>query len=147
MPRSAIERTLGAFHVERPGDDRDGQDAELLGDLRNHRRRAGAGAAAHAGGDEQHVAALDHLDDAIAIFHRRLTTDLGIGAGAQALGDVAADLQCGLHLRVLQRLRIGVDADELDTLDTTGDHVGDGVAAAAAYADHLDDSVLAVCIH
>src|ERR1700689_4462929 len=46
----------------------------------------------HASGDEQHVAALDHFDDAIAVLHRRLAADLRIGAGAQALGDAASDL-------------------------------------------------------
>ena len=28
-----------------------------------------------------------------------------------------------------------------------GHHVRDGVAAAAAHADHLDDGALAVCVH
>ena len=140
-------RALVAFHLERLGDHRDGQDAELLGDLRHHRRRARAGAAAHAGGDEQHVAAFDQLDDAVAVFHRRLPADFRVGAGAQALGDVAADLQRGAHLGVLQRLRIGVDADEIHALEAGLDHVRDGVAAAAAHADHLDDGALAVCIH
>ena len=43
--------------------------------------------------------------------------DFRIGARAQTLGDVAADLQSGLHLGVLQRLRVGVDAHELHALD------------------------------
>jgi hypothetical protein len=60
---------------------------------------------------------LDQLDDAVAIFHRRLPADFRIGAGAQSLGDVAADLQRGLHLRCLQCLRIGVDADEIHPFD------------------------------
>ena len=54
---------------------------------------------------------------------------------------------CGLDLRVLERLRVGVDADEIHTFDARGDHVRDGVAAAAAHADHLDHSALAVGIH
>jgi hypothetical protein len=37
-----------------------------------------------------------------------------------------------------QRLRVGVGADELHALHAALDHVGDGVAAAAADADHLD---------
>src|SRR5947207_2836224 len=60
--------------------------------------------AAHAGGDEQHVAALDQLDDAVAVLHRRLTADFRVGARPQPLGDVAADLQRRLHLGVLQGL-------------------------------------------
>ena len=50
-------------------------------------------------------------------FHRGLTAYFGVGAGAQTFGDVAADLQCGAHLGVLQRLRIGVDANEFHTLE------------------------------
>ena len=138
---------LVAFHLKRLGHHRDGEDAQLARDLGHHRRRAGAGATAHARGDEQHVAALDQLDDAIAILHRRLAADLRIGAGAESLGDVAADLQRGLDLRGLQRLRIGVDADEVHAFDPAGHHVRDGVAAAAAHADDLDHSALAVCVH
>ena len=48
----ALQRDLhapAAFERERLGDHRHRQDAHLLGQLRHHRRRAGAGAAAHAG--------------------------------------------------------------------------------------------------
>jgi hypothetical protein len=38
----------------------------------------------------------------------------------------------------LQGLRVGVGADELHALHACVDHVLDGVAAAAAHADHLD---------
>jgi hypothetical protein len=38
----------------------------------------------------------------------------------------------------VERLRVGVGADELHALHTLRDHVLDGVAAAAAHADHLD---------
>ena len=72
------------FEVERLGDDADGEDAHLAGDARDHRRRAGAGAAAHAGGDEEHVRAVDRLADAVdRLFGRRLAR-LRLGAGAQA---------------------------------------------------------------
>ena len=54
-----------ALELEGLGDHADGQDAHLLGHARDHRRRAGAGAAAHAGGDEQHVRAADGLADAV----------------------------------------------------------------------------------
>jgi hypothetical protein len=140
-------RALVAFHLERLGDDGDRQDAEFLGDLRDHGSGARAGAAAHARGDEQHVAAFDELDDAVAILHRGLAADFRVGAGAQALGDVAADLQRGAHLGVLERLRIGVDANEIHALEAGLDHVRDGIAAAAAHAQHLDDGTLTVRVH
>src|SRR6185295_2901718 len=136
-------RAFVALHRERPRHDRHREDAELARDLRNDRRGARAGAAAHARGDEQHVASLDQLDDAIPVLHRRLPPDFRVRPGAEALRDVAADLKRGLHLRVLQRLRVGVHADELDALDSALRHVRHGVAAAAAHADHLDHSRLA----
>src|SRR5580698_7695943 len=108
---------------------------------------ATTGAAAHAGGDEQHVAALDELDDAVTVLHGRLAADLRVGAGTESLGDVAADLQRRLDLGMFQRLRIGVDAHELHPIDAGRDHVRHGVAAAAAHADHLDDGALAVRVH
>jgi hypothetical protein len=48
---------------------------------------------------------------------------------------------------VLQRLGIGIGADELHTLDVGLHHVLHGVAAAAADTDDLDHCVLTVCIH
>ena len=67
IPSSAWRAALGALEVERPGDDADGQRADLvLGDLGDHGRRAGAGAAALARGDEDHVGALERLLDVVA---------------------------------------------------------------------------------
>src|SRR5690606_11704100 len=116
-------RPLAAFHIERPSDDRDGQNAELLRHLRDDRRCTRSRATAHACGDEEHVRTFDHLDDSIAIFHRGLTTYFRIGAGAQTLRDVATDLQAHLHLGVLERLRIGVDANEIYAFDPSTHHV------------------------
>ena len=124
-----------AFELERLGDDADGQDAHFLGDARDHRRGAGAGAAAHAGGDEQHVRAVDRLADAVDRFFRGGLAALGLGARAQARG---AELDQVVGGRAVEGLRVGVGADELNALDPLRDHVVDRVAAAAAHADHLD---------
>ncbi len=141
------QRALAALHLKRTGHHRHREDAHFLGNLRHHRRGTGAGTTAHAGSDEQHVAALDELDDPVPILHRGLTAHFRVGTGAQTLGDVGADLQRGLHLRVLQGLRVSIDAHEVHAIDTRGDHVCNGVAAAAADSDHLDHSTLAVRIH
>ena len=67
-----------------------------------------------------------------------LAADLGIGSGAEAARELAADVE--LHVRVgqQQRLRVGVDGDELDALEAGVDHAVDRVAATAADADDLD---------
>ena len=140
----ALERHLHAataFERERLGDHRDGEDPHLLGELRHDGRRARAGAAAHAGGDEHHVRALQGVHDAFAIFQRRLAADFRIRARAQALGDVAAELQLQLRAAVLDRLRVGVRRDEFHAVHAAVDHVRDRVAAATADADDLDHRV------
>ena len=82
-----------AFERERARDDGDGEDAHLAGQRGDHRRRAGAGAAAQAGGDEDHVGAFERLDDLFGIFERGAAAHVGIGARAQAGGEPHAELQ------------------------------------------------------
>jgi hypothetical protein len=141
------EHALVALEAEGLGHHRHHQDVHLLRHLRHHRRGAGTGAAAHTGGDEHHVGALQHLLDAVAVLEGRLAAHVRVGAGAQALGEAAADLQGGLGVGLAQHLGVGVDGDEVDALDALGHHVLDGVAATAAHADDLDHRVLGHVIH
>ena len=57
-------RALPALEEEGLGHDADRERALFARELRDDGRRAGAGAAAHAGGDEDHVRAGDALLDA-----------------------------------------------------------------------------------
>ena len=86
-------RALPALEEERLGHDADRERALFTRELRDDRRRAGAGAAAHAGGDEDHVGAADELLDALVILQRGLAAVLGIGAGAEAARDRVADVR------------------------------------------------------
>jgi len=113
----------------------------------SRRRRTGSGAPAHTSGYEQHVAAFYRFLQAFTIFHRRLTTNTGVRTGSQPLGNAAADLDTGLGLHVLQRLHIGIHANELDAFDTGFDHVLHGIATAAANSHHLYHRILRKCIH
>jgi hypothetical protein len=47
---------------------------------------------------------------------------------------------------MFQRLRVGVDANEIHAFDTGLDHVSDRVTAAAADANHFNDCALVFCI-
>lgn len=136
-----------ALERERLGDHRDRQDVHLLGDLRHHRGGTGTRTTAHAGGDEDHVGALQQILDAFTVLQCSLATDRRIRPGPQALGDVAAQLQQRLGIQALQSLGIGVGTDEIDAFQLRVDHVLHGVAAAAPNADDLDRRVLAIGVH
>ncbi len=139
MPFSAwVERRLPS-KLNGPGHDADGQRAQRAGDARHDRGTAGAGAAALARGDEDHVGALEHLFDLVGVVLGGLTALVGVGAGAEAAGQVAADVELDVGVAHQQRLGVGVHRDELDAAQTGLDHAVDGVDAAAADADDLDD--------
>ncbi len=125
-----------------------GQDAELLGELRDNRRGPCAGSTAHAGGDEHHVRTLEEIDDSVAILECRLSADIGIGAGTEALGHIAPELQRGAHGGLVERLRVGIRTHEFDAFDIRAQHVLDGVAATATNTDDTYDSAaLTICIY
>ena len=138
MPSSAIRLRRAPSKRERLGDDADGQRAGLLRELGDDGRRAGARAAAHAAGHEDHVGALHQALDVFGRLHRSLLADLGLPAGAEALGQLVADAQALRRIGQHQRLGVRVDRDELDAPDALLDHAVDGVGAAAAHAQHLD---------
>ena len=129
---------MRALELERLGDDGDGQGAELRRQAGDDRRRAGAGAAAEAGGDEHHVGAVERLNQLVGVLERRLAAHVRVGASAEALGELAADLDLHRRRVDLQRLQVGVGDDELDALEAALHHARDGVAAAAADAHDLD---------
>ena len=106
--------------------------------MRDHRRGAGAGAAAHAGGDEHHVRAGEVIADFVDHLLGGGAADLGLRAGAETFGDLHAHLDDALGLRQRQRLGVGIGDDEIDALQAGGDHVVDGVAAGAADPEHGD---------
>src|SRR5262249_13644231 len=65
------------------------------------------------------------------------------GAGAETVGELHAQLDFHGRARHAQRLQVGVGDDELDAIHAGFDHAVDGVASAAAHADHLDAGVIA----
>ena len=139
-----LHGAASALETERPGDDTDGQRAEGTGDLGDDRGTAGAGATAFAGGDEDHVGALEGVLDLVAMLVGGLTPDLGVGAGAESAGRITPDVELDVGIGHQQGLGVGVDRDELDAADAGVDHPVDGVDAAAADADDLDHGEVAV---
>ena len=133
-----LNLALLSFEAERLGDDGNRERTEFAGQAGDHRRGAGAGAAAEAGGDEDHVGAVERLQDRLGVFERGLPPNVQVGAGAEALRQLAADLQLHRRRAGAQRLEIGVRHDELDAVESNLDHAVDGVAAAAADTDDFD---------
>ena len=66
----------------------------------------------------------DKQDVATSLLRRGLA-DLGVGAGAEPLRQVAADVELHLGIRHLELLQVGVDRDELDAANAGVDHAGE----------------------
>ena len=126
----------GAFKAEGLRHDGNGENSHFLRDLGDHGRSARARAAAHAGGDEEEVGPADRLGHLLALFLRGGGADFRTGARAEP---GAAELNIDVRLRALQGLMIRVGRNELNALGAVRNHVLDGISAAAAHADHLDD--------
>src|SRR5262249_60290441 len=92
------------------------------GPVRDPRCPAGARPAALARGDEDHVGALEHLLDLLAVVLRRAVADLGVGARAQTAGELPPDVELDVRVAHEQRLRVRVDRDELNALEPLFDH-------------------------
>ena len=137
---------VGAFEAEGLRHDGDGQDARVMRDLRDDGRCAGAGAAAHAGGDEDHIGALEHLGDESLGFLSGFLADVGLGACAHAAGQLFADLDLVLALGLFKVLLIRIDCDKFNALDIGRDHAVDNIVAGAADTNDFDLDYLICCI-
>ena len=142
-----LVRATTALEGERAGHDTDRQSTEAAGDLRDDGRTTRARATTLTGGDEHHVGALEDLFDLLSVILRRLTTDLGVGAGTETARQLTAHVELDVGVTHEQGLGVGVDRDELHTLEADLDHPVDGVDATAADTDDLDDGqvVLGSC--
>src|SRR5213596_2535917 len=80
-----------AFGLERHRDDAHREGAFLFRDARHVLGGSGAGAAAHAGGDEDDVGASEEPADLLFVLVSRLFPDLRKGSGAEALRQPLAD--------------------------------------------------------
>ncbi len=94
--------------------------------------------AAHAGGDEAHMGAGQMVADLLDRFFGGGSSDLGLGAGAEAFRDLQAHLDDAFRLGTRQGLGVGIGHDEIDPDETGHDHVVDCIAARAADAAYHD---------
>jgi hypothetical protein len=130
--------TPAPLERERLRDDADGERLELACELGDDRCAARAGAAALPGGHEDHVRPLERLLQLVATLGRGGAPDVRVGARAEPAGRLGADVDLDVGVAHEQRLRVGVDGDELDAGEARVDHAVHGVRAAAADAGDLD---------
>ena len=124
--------------MKRLGHHADRQDPRFAGDPGDDRRRAGAGAAAHAGGQEHHIGALHRFEDIVDRLLGGRPPDIRARAGAEPAGDADAELDLARRGRQRQRLGVGVGGDELAPHHVRADHVVDGIPPGAANPDDGD---------
>ena len=104
----------------------------------DHRRGAGAGAAAHAGGDEDHVLVFQFGHYLADRLFGGGAPDIGFRTRAKALGNGLAKLDALVGVGQLKRLCVGIGDNEIDAMQIRLDHIVHGVAAGAANPDHGD---------
>ena len=118
------------------------------GDFGDNGGATGSCPATFAGGDEDHVGTLEHLFDLGAVVFCGTTSDLRVGSGTKTPRQLTADVELDVGVAHQQRLRVGVDGDELHALEADFDHPVDGVDATAPDANNLDDGeVVLRCCH
>ena len=93
-----------------------------MSQLRHHRGSAGAGAAAHTGGNEDHVCPLQGLGQDGAALLGGLLAHLGLGAGAHAAGKLLTDLDLVLADRLIEILLICIHGHKFYAVDSGLDH-------------------------
>ena len=124
--------------MERLGDHADRKDAVFPGCPRDHRCSARTGAAAHASGNEHHVAAVQVLDYLIDFLFGGCPADFRPRTGAEALCNAQAQLDLTLTFGLGEGLCIGIRHNAHDALDIRGEHVADRIAACAADPENDD---------
>src|SRR5579884_4213022 len=130
------EAALVALEGKGPGDDADGQRADLAGNLRHDGAGPRAGAAAHSGGNKDHIGAFEGLVDLLRVLLRSLRANRGVAAGAEATSQLVADTDPVWGLRLQQRLCIGVDGDKFNPYHTGTNHTVYRIGSPSSNTDH-----------
>ena len=124
--------TASALELEGLCDDTYGKNTLIFGKLRDNGSCARAGAAAHTCGDEHHIGACESLVESFHALFGCLFAYFGLRACALSLSNFFAYLNfCG-RLGADKHLFVGVDCDELHTLNIRLNHAVDCVSAASA---------------
>ena len=127
-----------ALEGERAGHDTNGQGPEGTSNLGDDGSSTCASPTALTGGDEDHVGALEGLLDLVSVILGSLTSLVRVRTCTQSSGEVPADVELDVGIAREEGLGIGVDSEELNSLESRLDHAVNGIAAATAYPHDLD---------
>jgi len=145
---AGVRRLLATrpFTDEGFGHDGHREDAQILGDGGHDRSATRSRTTTHSGGDEDHVEATHGLFQFVATFFNRFGSDARARPGTKAFGQAASGLDFVRSQVVIERLGVRVDGVEVYTRDSFRNHVVDGVASAATYADDADFCLFIGCV-
>ena len=139
-----VERGFGlfaaafAFEGEGHGGENHDKGAFLAGDAGDDGRRAGAGAAAETGAEEHDAAALDRGADLLFRLQHRLVAEFGIAAGAEAFGEIDAELDFLPGEAGAERADVGVEGEQFGAFHAIERDAFEHVGAGTAEADDFD---------
>ncbi len=125
-------RAAAAFEAEGEGDHADDERARFARQRGHHRRRAGAGATAEAGGHEDEVRALHRLPDGRRRLPGRAQPDRSPPAGAQAARDPPPEREVHVGGMRRERLHVGVRRNHDHAFDAARAQVPDRVSTRAS---------------
>ena len=127
------------FVLERAGNHSHSQDTQLTGNLGHYRSSAGTGAAAHTGGNEQHIGALNGVSNSFTVFQSGIAAGFRIRTGTQTFGQISTQLDALGRFAALQRLGIGVGTNKLNALHRVVYHIVNSITATATNTDNFND--------
>ena len=133
-----LVHTALALELERRSDNADGKYTGLARDIRDNGSRTGAGAAAHTGGDEQHVRIFNGLCYVVLALLGGILADLRVGSCALTMGHLLAYLELLIRVGNGQRLLVRIDGNKLDTLCAGLYHSIYDVVAGTADTNYLN---------
>ena len=137
--RDGLAKPARPFKAEGCRDNTDYKGAHLLGQLGHVGCGAGAGSAAHAGGEEDELGILEGLLYKSGRLFGGFLADVEFSASAPTVGDVLTYLKDGGAVGDrLKGLDIGVHYDEFYARDIVGQHASDAVTTASSDANHLN---------
>ncbi len=126
------------FEGEGHGGEDDNEGSFFAGDAGNDGSRAGTGAAAETGAEEHDAAAFHSFPDFIFGFEHGLVAEFGIAAGAEAFGEVHAELDLFFGEAGAEGADVGVEREQLGAVQAVEGDAFQHVGASAAEADDFD---------